>query len=1024
MNDSIQVTNPFKIHEENEKELEEIPEVEKTQMELAEDEIKEEYKKLGKTGKKIVDNFEAWTNPSFIKEKKEYNVDKNVQRLKKKYVNKKMNEILVEKGDKVKIFEADVDNVLNTDFNSIFIKIKGFGKKVEKKFEDCHVCDKDKKQLINRLEILKDPKNSKLVKKKNLNTEINFERKNKKITKEKIVRPKEKSKKKIKVQIDNLKRVSIAGRNEFGDVIIFHKLKPLLLGDSYIYQTIDDIKLEDDRRVFINTFNCQGQIISSHRLYKKNICQFYENEIINTVPFFKGDSAKMVLVKNEKEQIIQREKIRASLSSINLYEKNKNLLKRNNFKKSIIEESEGIKSFILNPVKYKNKIYQQVLQEIEIEDQIEVILLTKKSNNEIICTEVIDNKYIENDYYSIINEIKVKQKRFLRLETRNNKGKLINSLDLDLENKKFKAKKLSKFSDEADTIYLNPILLGDRVLKQKIDFYNEGVYLTTYDDFENILEDKEIENPKIRTSYYSKFKKTGDLNEIITKNNKNKIISRFTIPEDFLIKEKNEKFDNMKIEKNHEGNNRSVTIEKKGEEKNFRSILLTPRLTGIDYILQRINEIEENGKKKAYLITSNSRGEILNKKKLKSKNIDINYFNSVQEKGVDQNGCIKLGLSCLNDKETSINDQDILIDVINNFEEDFLVNEIIVELVDNDKNRKIYLMKKHKNGLVIKKFKKDSEFDLKKHNVNKNEYFEDTFDKFFGRIEDRKVEEEKHKWNYKKDDEEILRFKDLIYPLPEGITSDMHITISNDAQRKNSSYRSPNLDKLTQTIQKRVFSNESLINDKLKIRFRNIVKKLDKKKKIINKDESGFSENNTTKKINEEIDNDDDFKKIEDDLKATTEEKNKVLKEIIFDDENKLNESFSKKKVQENILDKDGNVLSNIINQKEDGENYILKVRKEKEEEKYIIRVEEEKELKERIKLMIGNEKNKNQQDLVKRLEEEHKSTVDVLLEDFYDFCLLLRNKELYKTQILLSNLFFTYLEKRKIIQSKISKTK
>ena len=1004
MNDSIQVTNPFKIHEENDKELEEIPEAEKTQLELAEDEIKEEYKKLGKTGKKIVDNFDVWVKPSFIKEKKEYNVDRNQKRLKKKYVNKKMKEILQEKGDKIKIFDADVDNVLNSDLNSIFGNIKSFGKKVDKRFKDCHVCDKDENQLINRLEILKDPKNFNLVKKKNLTTEINFEKKKKNITKEKIVKPKEKSKKKIKVQIDDLKRVTISGRNDFGDMIIFHKLKPLLIGDSYFFQTIDDIKLEEDRRVFLNTFNCQGQIITSKKLLKKKVCQFYENEVINTTPFFKGDSAKMILVKNEKGEIIQREKIRSSLSLININQKSRNLLKTNNFKKNLIEESEGIKSFILNPVKYKNKIYQQVLQEIEIHNEIELILLTKKSNNEIISTQNIDNKFKDENYYSLINEINIKDKRVLRLETRNNKGKILNSLDL--ENKEFLRKKLSKFSDESDVLYLNSFMIGERTIKQKIDLYKEGAYLTTYDDLENILEDKEIEDPKNKnTSYYCKLKKSNDLNEIITKNNENKIISRFIIPENYIKNQNRVEFDNIKKEKNYQGTNRSVKLEKKGEEKNFKSILLTPRLTGTDYILQRVNEVEENGKKKAYLITSNSRGEIINKKKLKSKNLDKNYFNFVKEKGVDKNGCIKLGLSCLNDKEDLINEEDIFIDVINNFDEDFLISEVIVELVDNDENKKIYLMKKTKNGLIIKKLKSDSEFDLKKNNDKKNNYFEDMFDKFFGTIADRQIEDEEHQWNYKKKKDDVLRFKDLIYPLPEGVTSDMNIIIIDEPQKKISSYRSPNLDKLTQTIQKRVFSKEDLHDNKPKKRFRNIIKKLqnDKKKE---KDKSELSNNNTNNNKNEEIDDDENFEKTERNL----EDKQNGIKEIIEKEENKLNESFSKKKMEEEILDEDGNVLPNIM--------------KEEKQEKYTIIVKEEKDLKERIQLIIGNLQNKNQKDFVKRLEDEHITNVDKLLNDFYDFCLLLRNKELYKTQILLGNLFYTYLEKRKIIQSKISKSK
>ncbi len=433
------------------------------------------------------------------------------------------------------------------------------------------------------------------------------------------------------------KRVSTVFQNHKGETLILQKLRPILINNQYFFQTVEDVSTKKlGRKVVIFTRNDQGQIISEIEIPNSKLGKFYENEVIDSVPEFIGDKSKIVRVKNDRGEIICREKIQPSMLLL-FSQKFEEDLKIDNFKKPIITTTDEIINHQLNPCQYGNDKFQQIVEEIMLLGECEQInVITKNGAHQIVSNRKFFNKMSSPSYYSAITKYKNKKggQKF-RLETRNNNGVILCHLDLADLKHEFNDSEYKKQGD----IYiktLNPISIGERIIIQKIeiDFKEDSdiALIKTYDDYGDVINQTEIDRKELSKKQYSQFEEKNSKFYILTIQGDNDIISVFEIPKNFAKSTNSKIFDKIENLKGKNGFRKATMAIAEKPGAVFRSLVLNPKLIGDTYYFQTINELElNNGQKKAMLLTTNEKGKLIESMVLDNSMISQNYFNKLTQ---------------------------------------------------------------------------------------------------------------------------------------------------------------------------------------------------------------------------------------------------------------------------------------------------------------------------------------------------------------------------------------------------------
>ena len=419
------------------------------------------------------------------------------------------------------------------------------------------------------------------------------------------------------VNIQNIQRFTFGLKNKNSETMILQNLNPILIGDEYFYQIIEDFSNETNRKIILKTKNSQNQIISIENLDNKKISKFCYNEISDIKPAFENDNRKLLILKNEKHEILNQQKIGPIISSINL--KDIKNIEKYNFKENEIKIEGESKRYLLQFFLFRNRIYRQEVEVIKNKDlnYPQIYVITKNGENDILVKKEVFFILKADSYYSFINEKEENEKISFFLETRNNLGKVINSINMEeLENlnitnleRRRKSKRLSKNSEknlktefnQIFTIYdkfgksrsvlsikeneetqfrsttLRPSFVGNEYYKQIINEVLSNsekpkINILTISQNGEIINKNEIDSNLITENYYNlieeeKIDKFGKKKITLkTYNENHKIINEEIIEKDFLEKISEENLENIIFEIVDMKNNRRVTSIKKNDK--------------------------------------------------------------------------------------------------------------------------------------------------------------------------------------------------------------------------------------------------------------------------------------------------------------------------------------------------------------------------------------------------------------------------------------------------------------------------
>ena len=547
--------------------------------------------------------------------------------------------------------------------------------------------------------------------------------------------------------INNAKRVSIIGKNKNGDTFINQKLKPVPIGNEYLYQTVEDVTKEEEgkkvRTVSIITKNDQGQVVSKIEVEPENIGQNYENEIIEIEPAFEGDKSKLVVVKNENGEIAASQKLTPTINLVPNDDLSKGL-EIGNFKKPKVQKSKNVTTIRLSPVHFKDKVFAQELHEIEFPDGSgELKIITRNDKKEIIDEKKGDFNLLGDSYYSAIEEyhkmIDPKKgeddedniENVFRLETRNNKGDLICHLDLeDMYNKKSE-KKINQIDKKTNIYKLNPIIIGENCLVQEIE--ENEVYgsiesnLKTYDNDRNLLDEKDMDSEKQSDGYFSEVLEKDKKLYLITKNNKEEVVGEYEVPEEISKLNEVSEFDSIKEQLDDKGERKSMIAIKDKDTKRFKSTTIRPTLIGNTYYLQTVNElldkeesVWEKKDNKAVVVTMDEIGNVVDKQEIDPNLLSDNYYNKIVDETIDEYGNRKITLHTFNDQDELIAEQ-ILEPKIKGELENEDLDFIVEEIIDDDDNKKLTALNKNDKGILVVAGIEDLKPDEKLDDKNKDE---------------------------------------------------------------------------------------------------------------------------------------------------------------------------------------------------------------------------------------------------------------------------------------------------------------
>lgn len=526
--------------------------------------------------------------------------------------------------------------------------------------------------------------------------------------------------------MDKVKRVSIIGKNKNGDTFITQKLKPVPIGNEYLYQTVEDITKDEEgkrvRTVSIITKNDQGQVISKLEVDPENIGQNYENEIIETEPAFEGDKSKLVVVKNENGEIAISQKLTPTVNLVPNDDLAKGL-EIGNFKKPQVQKEKNITTCRLSPVHFKDKVFVQELHEIEFPDGSgELKIITKDDKKAIIDEKKGNFNLLGDSYYSSIEEyhklIDPKKgddedniETVFRLETRNNKGDLICHLDLDKMYNKKDEKKINPKNKKTNIYKLNPVNINDNYLTQEIE--EKEIYgsiestLKTFDKDKNLLDEKDLESEKQSNGYFSEVLEKDKKLYIITKNKKDEIVGEYEVPEEISKLNELTEFDTVEQKIDDKGERKSIIAIKDKDNKRFKSTILRPTLIGNKYYVQTVNElldkeetVWDEKEEKGVIVTMDEEGNIVDKKEIDPKLLSDNYYNKIVDESIDEYGNRRITLHTFNDQDELIAEKVLEPKIkgeLENEDLDFIVEEII----DENDNKKLTALNKNEKGVLV-----------------------------------------------------------------------------------------------------------------------------------------------------------------------------------------------------------------------------------------------------------------------------------------------------------------------------------
>ena len=561
------------------------------------------------------------------------------------------------------------------------------------------------------------------------------------------------------------KRVSVVGKNKKGDkTVIIQKLKPILIGNEYFYQTIEDIKQKGDRNVNVLTKNDRGQLISKIQIPKDKTGQYYTNEVRDCEPEFFGDDIKELVLKNEKEEDVCVQKIRPSQDHL-ISDDFKKYFDVANFKLGAVTENPTNKKHYLNPIKHGDKIYEQIIiEEKNPEQMTEVLRVVIQSlpDGEEVLNEKVDPGLKSESYLGIISDID-------------------QNLDNTFDDEKEKMEKvqIEIKNDKAETlcVYRLPVLPDkEEMIEEEENLRKSNISRKSNVSRKSSASKKSKKNG-VRNSLASKqsqrksrggsMVKKMSIKDLISENsfgrnnskfgNSQMNNSQFENEDDALDQKKTEipiyreneetqekeeimSFDNQENLKDQKGEDIGLKNRKTARSTNFRNFIIRPTLVGQEYYTQVINElVEEDGDKKAILLTVDENGELLKKEEFDPTLIAENYYNRIVEENLDKNGRKTIILETVNDRGERISKQEFRPSIANALLKNYF-DDIIEEVVNDNGEKRVSVFKNNKLDPVLvhqedvineeeEENYQDSDMDSE-DDIDRNKYFENLVDKY------------------------------------------------------------------------------------------------------------------------------------------------------------------------------------------------------------------------------------------------------------------------------------------------------
>ena len=533
--------------------------------------------------------------------------------------------------------------------------------------------------------------------------------------------------------INQPKRVSIMGRSKMKELFYTQKLAPILVGNEYLFQTIEETDSKiNGHKIVVITKNDQGQIINEEEI--QNNGTNYYNEVI--VSSENGNIKNLLVLKNDEGEIIHGLKVSPTnyiLSSTNFLED----LDVENFKKGIISEKyNNKKKFTLNTIQFKDRIYSQEVTENL--DKKNLLLVTKKGDI-VLDTKEVNWSKKGKSYFSVVKEDEIQN---FNIETKNDIGEILGIFDLKDEilsynNRKSVVKKKIKDKYQVITHKLNPFKIGDFTIFPNLEIetkYGETLnFLKIFDENNDLINEIEVKGKLNSPHYFSELEGGKEL-FINVKDANGKTISLIKLPEKFRKIQNKNKFDEININTNN--HQKSIVLKKDSINERFKSTMLRPTLIGDKFYYQIINEIlikdEENDdirftkslkeikkslKKNnlAKIITIDEDGQIINKKSIDLSKISDNYYNKIVEDNIDKFGKRKITLLTYNQKEEVIC-AEVMRPTVTAIV-DLYMNEVIEEVVDENNKVRLTNLKKDKKGRLIIRECKEFEPKIAEKNI-------------------------------------------------------------------------------------------------------------------------------------------------------------------------------------------------------------------------------------------------------------------------------------------------------------------
>ena len=487
------------------------------------------------------------------------------------------------------------------------------------------------------------------------------------------------------------KRVTLVCRNDKGDTKVIQKLEPILVGNEYYYQNIEDTTINGDRKVTLITKTDRGEIVNVTDIPEDDRTDNYKNEIFDEPAKFDGDKKITVVVNNDKGKSVSIQSLRPSISCIFADNNLEGQLKKGNFRKShivTVKKADVLKRIhSLNPLLVSGKNYhQKITEEISENGKRKITINTIDERGKIIheeeLAEVEASKsfftQIENDY---INE---DGNRETSIITKNDKGetlishtiktsllkesdKLFTKLNRGYRNTTMNTKKIRGKTIRSHT--LKPILVGKDYFHQTVQEIidkkgQRTLNIITKDQLGEIVNKEQTNSNFIGNGYNTEI--IADTIErdgkrkitVATKNDRGETICvksvrptiNSVLGEDFFCDF---------VEKSR--GKSCFSIRKSVLGKKITVFELRPTIIGNQYYQQFIEASEDNlDNKKIVVFTKSQQGEIISKMSVASKDFKGKEFiTEIENVQIDKKGDKLLTVVTKNEKGEEILSQKI-----------------------------------------------------------------------------------------------------------------------------------------------------------------------------------------------------------------------------------------------------------------------------------------------------------------------------------------------------------------------------